>query len=193
MSTQNPYLKTLHKTALQGVVNDLVQEKEEGWKGRTSRDSYTTKLQCVELMGITITKDALYQRVERQSKSKKQLKSTSTPIEVVAFNQPHSEVSSLSSPSTESNTPESIPGRNHLLEDMVTLPKAGRPKGSTDQKKRADIKNFNQCINAITDSYKTELTLRRGENKRVQKGSPNGVTKGASQKVSKFAPTRRGI
>ena len=43
MSTQNPYLKKLHKAALQGVVNDLVKEKEEGWKGRTSRDSYTTK------------------------------------------------------------------------------------------------------------------------------------------------------
>ena len=170
MDSQSQYLKSMQEAALRKVVDDLVREKDDGWKNRTSRDSYTSKLQCLELMGIDITRDALYKRVERQSKSKKQLKSTSTPIEVVAFNQPHSEVSSLSSPSTESNTPESIPGRNHLLEDMVTLPKAGRPKGSTDQKKRADIKNFNQCINAITDSYKTELTLRRGENKRVQKG-----------------------
>ena len=79
MSSQSPYLKKLHGVALQGVVNDLVQEKEEGWKGRTSRDSYTTKLQCLELMGIKITKDALYKRVERQSK--KQPNARTRPIE----------------------------------------------------------------------------------------------------------------
>ncbi len=55
MSYQCQYLKKLHKTALQGVIDDLVKENEEGWKNRTSRDSYMTKLKCLELMGISIT------------------------------------------------------------------------------------------------------------------------------------------
>jgi hypothetical protein len=36
MSTQSHYLKKMHKAALQGVVDVLAKEKEEGWKGRTS-------------------------------------------------------------------------------------------------------------------------------------------------------------
>jgi hypothetical protein len=68
MSTQSQYVKKWHQSALQDVVNDLVKEKEEGWKSRTTRDSYTTKLKSLELIGISITRDALYKRVERQSK-----------------------------------------------------------------------------------------------------------------------------
>jgi hypothetical protein len=70
MSSQSQYLKKLHQSALQDVVRDLVKEKEEGWKSGTSRDSYTTKLKCLELMGISITHDARYKSVERQSKKK---------------------------------------------------------------------------------------------------------------------------
>ncbi len=55
MSCQSQYLKKLHESTLQDVIDDLVKEKEEGWKNRTSRDSYTTKLKCLELMGISIT------------------------------------------------------------------------------------------------------------------------------------------
>jgi hypothetical protein len=81
-------------------------------------------------MGINITRSALYKRVERQSK--KQLKSISSPIEALTFDPSDPERSSLSSPSTGSNTIESISRCNDLSEAMVTLPKAGRPKGSTD-------------------------------------------------------------
>ena len=70
MSTQNPYLKKIQELAMQAVVNDLVHEKEEGWKSRTARDSYTAKLHCLELMGIGIKRDALYKRVELESKKK---------------------------------------------------------------------------------------------------------------------------
>ena len=142
MSSQSPYLKKLHEVALQGVVNDLVQEKEEGWKGRTSRDSYTTKLQCLELMGITITKDALYKRVERQSK--KQPNARTRPIKELTTNPNDPEVSSMSSPSTGSDT--------------NSLSTAGRPKGSTNEKKREEIKNYKECINAVSQAYHSELT-----------------------------------
>ena len=62
MSTQNPYLKKIQELAVQAVVNDLVQEKEEGWKSRTARDSYTAKLHCLELMGIKIKRETSNRR-----------------------------------------------------------------------------------------------------------------------------------
>ena len=132
MSTQNPYLKKLHEAALQPAVNDLVHEKEEGWKSRTARDTYTAKLQCLELMGIKITRAALYKRVERQSK--RQQNGTPEPIQEAApieevatyFNDP--DVSSISSPSNKSDINESS------NETMVSSSKAGRPEGSTHQK-----------------------------------------------------------
>jgi hypothetical protein len=46
----------MHDTALQGVVNDLVKEKEDGWKCRTLQDSYMTKLKCLELMEYLLHK-----------------------------------------------------------------------------------------------------------------------------------------
>ena len=154
MSSQSPYLKKLHGVALQGVVNDLVQEKEEGWKGRTSRDSYTTKHQCLELMGITITKDALYKRVERQSK--KQPNARTRPIEKLTTNPNDPEVSSMSSPSTGSDT--------------NSLSTAGRPKGSTNEKKREEIKNYKECINAVSQAYHSELTHCKDQKKKVKGG-----------------------
>jgi hypothetical protein len=36
MSCQSHYLKKLHESTLQDVIDDLVKEKEEGWKNRTS-------------------------------------------------------------------------------------------------------------------------------------------------------------
>ena len=47
-SSQSHYLKRLHEAALQGVVDDLVKEKEDGWKSRTVQDSYTAELHCLE-------------------------------------------------------------------------------------------------------------------------------------------------
>ena len=48
MSTQSHYLKKIQEKAVQAVVDDLVVEKQEGWKSRTARDSYTAKLHCLE-------------------------------------------------------------------------------------------------------------------------------------------------
>jgi hypothetical protein len=50
MSTQSQYVKKWHQSALQDVVKDLVREKEGGWKNRTARDSYTTKIKSLELV-----------------------------------------------------------------------------------------------------------------------------------------------
>ena len=48
--------------------------------------------------------------------------------------------------------------------------KAGRPKGSTHQKKREDIKNYNKCMNAITEAYNNEFTHCRDQRKSVMRG-----------------------
>ena len=47
---------------MQGFVDDLAKEKEDGWTSRTVENSYTTKLHCLKLMGISMTRDALYKR-----------------------------------------------------------------------------------------------------------------------------------
>ena len=162
MSCQSQYLKKLHESTLQDVIDDLVKEKEEGWKNRTSRDSYTTKLKCLELMGISITRNALYKRVERQSKKKPN--APTRPVEELALNQNDINVSSISSPSTESHITHSMAGIQDLSDTTVSSSKAGRPKGSTRQKKRANINNYKECVNAIADAYQNELSLHKDQN-----------------------------
>jgi hypothetical protein len=166
MSSKSHYLKKMHEAALLGGVDDLVKDEQDGWKSRTSRDSYRTKLECLQLMGISITRDALYKRVEQQSK--KHENTRTRPVEELSVNQNDPEMSSLSSQSTgsigiESNTD------NDASESMESLSKAGRPKGSTMQKKREDIKNYKECVNAIAEAYDNELTLHNPE-KRLAKG-----------------------
>ena len=156
MSTQSQYIKKWHQSALQDIVDDLVKEKEEGWKRRTSRDSYTTKLKCLELIGISITRDALYKRVKRQSKKKPT--ETTNPVEELIFYQ-NSEVSSVSSPSTGSNTTDSK--SQDLLIATISSSTVGRPKGSTMQKKREDINNYKDSVNAITEEYHNKLTVHK--------------------------------
>jgi hypothetical protein len=162
MSTQSQYVKKWHQSALQDVVKDLVREKEEGWKNRTARDSYTTKIKSLELIGISITPNALYKRVERESK-KKPNEPTST-IEEVVLNDP-SEVSSISCPSTLTNITDSE--TQDLQTSTISSSKAGRPKGSTMQKKREDISKYKQCLNAITEEYHKELISHKETRRRT--------------------------
>ena len=170
MSTQSQYVKKWHQSALQDVVKDLVREKEEGWKNRTARDSYTTKIKSLELIGISITPNALYKRVERESKKKPN--EPTSPIEEVVVNDT-SEVSSISSPSTGTNTTDSE--SQDLLTATISSSKAGRPKGSTMQKKREDISTYKQCVNAITEDYHKELTSHKEIQRRLMKGHLEAV------------------
>lgn len=53
---------------------------------------------------------------------------------------------------------------SHLHQPKVTQTKpalkswAGRRKGSRHQKKRLDIKNYKECLNATTEAYDSKLT-----------------------------------
>ena len=168
MSSQCQYLKKLHESTLQDVIDDLVKEKEEGWKNRTSRDSYTTKLKCLELMGISIKRDALYKRVERQSKKKPN--APTRPVEELSISQNDTDVSSITFPSTGSHITHGTAANQDLSEVMFSSSKAGRPKGSTMQKKREDMSNYKECVSVISEAYGKEHTLRKDQNKRLMKG-----------------------
>ena len=167
MSTESLYLKKMQEKAVQGVVDDLVDEKEEGWKNRTARDSYTAKLHCLELMGIKIKRDALYKRVERQSKKRKLASAEpieeAPPINEIETHKNDNDVSSVSCPSFESNT-------NETANEITDPSQGGRPKGSTLQKKREDMKNYTDCMNAITMVYNNEPTQCRAQGKTVTRG-----------------------
>ena len=116
MINQTQYLKKLCKAALQGVVNDLVQEKEDGWENRTLTDSYMS--QCLELMEVSITRDALYTRVEWQHK--KQPNKTTRPLQELVITQNDPKISSISSPSTGCNLTGSNAGSDDISEAMIS-------------------------------------------------------------------------
>ena len=48
--------------------------------------------------------------------------------------------------------------------------KAGRPKGSTNQKKRDDVKKLKECVNAIAHAYNNEFTKQRRLWQKLVKG-----------------------
>jgi hypothetical protein len=48
--------------------------------------------------------------------------------------------------------------------------KAGRPKGSTMQKKKEDVNNYKDCVNAITKEYYNKLTFHKENRQRLMKG-----------------------
>jgi hypothetical protein len=51
-------------------MDDLVNERIAGSANRAERNSYTAKLESLAAMGVTISKEALWQRVTRQYKQK---------------------------------------------------------------------------------------------------------------------------
>ncbi len=92
------------------------------------------------------------------------------PVEELALNQNDIDVSSISSPSTEHHITHSMAGIQDLSDTMVSSSKAGRPKGSTIQKKREDISRYRECVSAVTEAYCNELTHNKEQNKRLMKG-----------------------
>ena len=54
------YLKKLSNAALVTVVDDLVREKRGGSCGRAMYKSYNEKLESLSVMGVQISRNALY-------------------------------------------------------------------------------------------------------------------------------------
>jgi hypothetical protein len=62
-----------------------------------------------------------------------------------------------------------------LLTATISSSKAGRPKGSTMQKKREDINNYKECVNAITEEYHNKLTFHKENRQRLLKGQLEAI------------------
>ena len=182
------YLKKLSNAALVTVVDDLVREKRGGSSGRAMYNSYKEKLQSLSVMGVQISRGALYQRVARKYKAEQSNNDpadnpadeasgdpacdssnnlagesvvddpAAAPVRDVTTNH-EGEVSRLSSPSTSLDV---VP--------VTPKPKAGRPKGTTDEKKREDKKNHQACIDSIAYDFSTEQTAKKAVNKRCERG-----------------------
>ncbi len=139
------------------------------------------KLHCLELMGIRIKRDALYKRVERQSKKRKQASAEpieeAPPIAELEIYETEPDVSSVSCPSYEND-------QNELANEVMDSSEGGRPKGSTDQQKRVNIKNYKECLNAITLAYNNELTKCKAQSKTVKRGFLNEVIEQKKRELS---------
>ena len=77
-------------------------------------------------------------------------------------------MSSLESPS-ECNPNDSDDTGGDDTADAA-MPKAGRPKGTTNARKSENAERYKQCVAAITYEYATTLTTNKLANKRSVKG-----------------------
>ena len=207
MNRDNPYMMKLRNGAMKMVIDDLVEEKLAGLLGKSVRDAYKDKLSYLEVMGISIKRNTLMQRVTREYR-----KRIRQPTEegIINLSAPGSGIPSPPSPpdvprreeeeNNNDDNDEPPPLRHRdwdsdsdddwsddepvpdLLErddddasDEEPLPgpqrgKAGRPTGTTDEKRREDVKNFKDCISSIAFDFATEVTNRKAEKKRIAKG-----------------------
>ena len=66
MNPDNPYMKKLRNGAMKQVIDDSVEERLAGLLGKSARDAYKDKLSYLEVMGISIKRNTLIQRVTRE-------------------------------------------------------------------------------------------------------------------------------
>ena len=119
------------------------------------------------MMGVTIQKDTLHKRLLRHY-NKLQIQQTGTPLEENVMNQSGSEVSSIASRLVLSSLES-----DETNVATVLKPKAGRPKGLTDQKKRDHAKNKIKLFMLLLMIMLENWQLR----KKLVKGAPNDSSK----------------
>ena len=113
-------------------------------------------------MGISITRDSLYKKVERQMR--KQQSTTHEAILEVPIFQDDSAVPSLSTLSAGNSNSNDDPD---VSESIHSNAKAGRPNGCTVQKNREDTKKFKECLNKIAHAYDNKFKEKQSQRKRV--------------------------
>jgi hypothetical protein len=151
-----------HLAAIHKAVSELVTVRRglRGCDKRIGKNSHLDyAMDSLRNCGVEITKNALKKRVTRalQSQSPQE-----TIINVCHVSLPTSDMSSLSSPLNDDE---------ETLENSQSPPSAaGRPKGSTREKKRLHSMAFRACMNAIVEVYAKEVSCKKKEGKRVQKG-----------------------
>ena len=177
MSDNSKYQKELIKYVEDKAVSDILKEKIAGAAPAAARDSYRQKIESLHVVGSTISKDGLYKRVNRLWKATKGKLpvpvvaplpppiTTSPPSEVIV-DSGTSEVSSLPSISPNDNPPTD----QHEIVPDALVPKAGRPVGTTNEKKREDAEKHKRCVNSIAYAYSTQVTVSKASKTRCPKG-----------------------
>ncbi len=128
------YIKKLHNGAINQAINDLVLAKRRD--GMIQKNGYLSVLDALHKIGVNITRDALYKRVEREIKNQK-------PVEVVGYetmthlssitNEDCNDANHFSEKSTTKTSCNSLPSS---VESKAASTVKGQPKGSTNEKKR---------------------------------------------------------
>ena len=161
------YLLKLHQAAIEQAVTDLAREKISDGTGVNERVSYRSKLSALTSIGVSITSEAMWQRVSRKVRQLENEKvidgaKTSDLPSVICPSFSSTNVSDLSSPSP-------VSCHNHNEQDAAATPKAGRPKGSTIDKQRRDHNNYKECVAAVAHEYAKERS-RNPMRKRIRRG-----------------------
>ena len=173
MSLRSDYDKKTHDVAIKQIVADLVEEKATaGPNHMNMTESYTQKLLTLGRMGITLSRDALQKRVNREYKNSHH---AVKGVEVIVQDDGTDDLSGLTSETGMSSGSESTKLR-------------GRPKGSTDEKKRDDKNKRLECINAISKIYSTETTKRLAGKSKAPRGFLENLIKSKSEEygISEF-------
>ena len=194
------YLRNLISNADEKVVGDLLQEKLSGISGKALKTSYSNKLGSLQQLGSTLTRDALYKRVQRAcSRARDKGSGVVTLTDLVEF-QPEADraagpscVLSPSVSSKGSSSPSEAGSPESTEEVCMGGPpsdargKPGRPKGSTAAQAQEDKENYKQCSDSIAYDYSTEIVARKALNQRCPKGFLSELIKA---KKEEFEVTR---
>jgi len=167
------------EATLQGVINDLVEDKMSRLSGsRASADrlSIDAKVGFLASIGITINKKTLYSRVSRQFKKSQQ--ASSTALDSTGSSNKATAAKSVSSEASEvtmERNARSQKGRKHIQmsprASSTTLdspPKAKKPR--VDPKIREDVKKRQECIHAIAVAYSAERAANKAAGTRCKQG-----------------------
>ena len=161
--------KAAAKAAIETAVSELVSRKKKH-TGKRLRKNNQISIAHKHLndCGIEITKHALQHRVQRAFAQA----TASIPV-VNVVHSPSSAISSLTAPTANN---EQYKDKDSSEEDDESLvlpdpPKAaGRPKGTTKEKKRQDIVSKKLCTDAFVAVMVKESNDRKAEGNKVAKG-----------------------
>lgn len=167
-STTSDLDKQLEEIIIKSVVDDLIKQKQGLTAGKriakkdknTNTNPYEVALKHLAKRGINnINAAALHKRVSRALKKQK----SSTVDELVIVASPATHVSSLSSPSFDGTQ---NPTEVQDAQSNISAPssyKGGRPKGSTNAKKRLDATNLAKCVDMISFLYDSKRKNRKAD------------------------------
>ncbi len=139
--------------------------------GKLGRHAYESALNALNMMGVSITCNALYKRVERESK---RIAPTEVIVEVSSTN-----ISSITRAANSGQNPS--PTYSHAtstssiissLSLAQTNPSCSRHQGghlkeSTNEKKQLKIGNYNAFLKAICDDYANKIVAMSSQNRQV--------------------------